>query len=236
MRRTIRKKSDMFHRVLALVKKYPAEVPGYVEAVQRLEERLVRLDLLATQQESGDQQARGSVDRKDQLRDRIMVDYLQHLVRIARAALPSDPALRAAFRLPDARLNRAEFVARVRAMLAEAASRQQVFIAEGMAETFVADLEALLTEYLGVMDQQVLAAAQRIGAVAELPEVAKELMGLVRRLDGINRKRWQKNPELLAAWLSAKDIGWPHAKPDSSGSGPGSAPGSGAAGSGESAA
>ncbi len=214
MRRTIRKKSDMFHRVLALVKRHPSEVPGYVEAVRQFEERLTRLDLLATQQEAGNQQAQGSVGQKDVVRGRIEEDYLQHLVRIARAALPSDPGFRAAFRMPSPRLNRAEFVARVRAMLAAAANRQQVFIAEGMAETFVADLEALLAEYLGVMEQQVLAAAQRVGAVAELPEVAKELMGLVRRLDGINRKRWQKSPELLAAWLSAKDIGWPHPKPD----------------------
>lgn len=222
MKRAIRKKSDMFHRVLALVKKYPSEVPGYVEAVQRFEERLTRLDLLATQQEAGDQQTQGSVDQKDLLRQQMTEDYLDHLVRIARAALPDDPAVRAAFRRPGERLNRAEFVARVRAMLAEATSRQQLFITEGMPETFVADLEGLLAEYLGAMDQQVLAAAQRVGAVAELPEVAKELMGLVRRLDGINRKRWQKSPELLAAWLSAKDIGWPHPKPEAAPGDPGS--------------
>jgi hypothetical protein len=34
----------------------------------------------------------------------------------------------------------------------------------------------------------------------------------VRRLDGINRKRWQKNRELLAAWMSAKDVSWPHGR------------------------
>ncbi|MBK7922235.1 MAG: hypothetical protein IPJ95_01155 [Gemmatimonadetes bacterium] len=189
--------------------------------MRQFEERLTRLDLLATQQESGNQQAQGSVGQKDVVRGRIEEDYLQHRCgsrgrRSVRSGVPGG--------LPDAEpaAQPGGVRGRVRAMLAAAASRQQVFIAEGMAETFVADLEALLAEYLGVMEQQVLAAAQRVGAVAELPEVAKELMGLVRRLDGINRKRWQKSPELLAAWLSAKDIGWPHPKPEVAPGEPGS--------------
>ena len=213
MKRSTRMRLDMIRRVHALSLKYPSTSVGYVDVVRRLGDRLARAESLAAQQETGDLQADAATARKDSLRAVIESEYLEHLVRIAREALPEDPELRNRFRLPGHGVNRQEFVAAVRAILAEAASRRELFIADGMAETFVADLEGLLTQYLEALNQKSLGEAQRVGAVAELPEVAKELMQLVRRLDGINRKRWQKNPELLAAWRSAKDVTWPHVKP-----------------------
>ena len=195
MKRGTRMRLDMIRRVHTLSLKYPSTSVGYVDVVRRLGDRLARAESLAAQQETGDLQADAATARKDSLRAVIESEYLEHLVRIAREALPEDPELRNRFRLPGHGVNRQEFVA------------------DGMAETFVADLEGLLTQYLEALNQKSLGEAQRVGAVAELPEVAKELMQLVRRLDGINRKRWQKNPELLAAWRSAKDVTWPHVKP-----------------------
>jgi len=214
MKRGTRMRLDMIQRVHAFSQKYPSTIPGYVEAVAQMGDRLARAESLAAQQESGDLQSGASTARKDDLREVIVSDYLVHLVRIARVALPEDPDLRNRFRLPRRNLNRQEFVAAVRALLVEAATYRGVFITEGMPETFVEDLTGVLGQYLEAMNQKVLGAAQRVGAVAELPEVTKELMRLVRRLDGINRKRWQKSPELLAAWMSAKDVTWPHVKPE----------------------
>lgn len=225
MDRFTRMRLDMIHRVHALSLKHSATIPGYVDAVQKLGDRLARAESLAAQQETGDLQADASTARKDDLRQVIESEYVEHLVRIARGALPSDPELRNRFRLPGRGVNRQEFVAAVRAILAEAASRRELFIADGMAGTSVEDLEGLLTRYLDALSQKSLGEAQRVGAVAELPEVTKELMQLVRRLDGINRKRWQKNPELLAAWRSTKDVTWPHVKPVAPAPAPGPAPG-----------
>jgi len=219
MKRSIRMRLDMIHRVHAVSLKYPSEIPGYVEAVSQLEERLARAEALAAQQETGALASEASVARKDDLRRVIEADYLVHLVRIARVALPEDPELRNRFRMPARNINRQAFVAEVRAMLVEAATYRGVFVTEGMPETFLEDLGKLLDDYLEALNQKVLGAAQRVGAVAELPEVTKELMQLVRRLDGINRKRWQKNPELLAAWLSAKDVSWPHGRPSADAAG-----------------
>lgn len=212
MKRGTRMRLDMIQRVHAFSREHPSTIPGYVEAVKVMGERLARAESLAAQQESGDLRSGASVARKEDLRRAIVEDYLEHLVRIARVALPEDPELRSRFRLPSRTLNRQAFVAAVRAMLVEAAAYRGVFITEGMPDSFVEDLDQLLTQYLEALNQKVLGEAQRVGAVAELPEVAKELMRLVRRLDGINRKRWQKSPELLAAWMSAKDVTWPHGK------------------------
>lgn len=222
MQRSTRRKLDMIQRVYALSQQHKADIHGYVESMRLLGEKLARAELLATQQETGDMASGTSKARKDELEETIRSEHVEHLARIARVVLPDDPELRRLFKVPRKGLNRQEFVAKLRAMLAEAASRRELFIAEGMPETFVEDLEGLLARYLEAVAQKGLGEATRVGAVAELPEVTSECMALVRRLDGINRKRWQKSPELLAAWLSAKDIGWPHPKPEAAPGDPGS--------------
>jgi hypothetical protein len=43
----------------------------------------------------------------------------------------------------------------------------------------------------------------------ELREVLRQINLVVKRLDGINRLRFRKNPEQLALWARAKDLNWP---------------------------
>ena len=83
--------------------------------------------------------------------------------------------------MPATRLNHQEFVAAVRTILTEAASRRELFIIEGMPETLREKLEGLTVEYLQALGRKALGVAQRIGAVAEIKEVTRELMRLVRR-------------------------------------------------------
>ncbi len=141
-----------------------------------------------------------------EIRRGIVQDHLTHIVRIARVSLSQDPELRRLFLLPEERMNREAFVARVRATLAAAAERRALFITEGLPETFVEELEAQLASYLEANDEKSLQEARRIGAVADLKAVTDGLVAVVRRRDGINRRRWARDRELLAAWLSAKDM------------------------------
>jgi hypothetical protein len=39
--------------------------------------------------------------------------------------------------------------------------------------------------------------------------VAAEIMLIVRQLDALNRFRFRKDAESLAAWKSARDVAWP---------------------------
>jgi hypothetical protein len=213
MDRNTRLRLDTVHRVYALSREHESTIAGYVDAVRQMGDRLTRAESLVAEQETADRDANVSVATKDEVRRIIEQEHLAHLVRIARAALPEEPELQRRFRMPSRRLNRQAFVGAVRAILAAAASRKALFITDGMPETFVEDLEGLVTRYQEALEQKTLGQARRIGAVAELREVTQELMKLVRRLDGINRKRWQKEPALLAEWLNAKDVNWPHDKP-----------------------
>lgn len=211
MRGRVRRKLDAIQRVYALSRLHGCDIAGYVEALDRLGERLAWAESLSVQQEEGDHQAQACCAVKDDLR-RTIEREMAHLARIARALLPDDGQLRLRFTLLPKGINRQTFLAHVRAMLQQAAEHRAVFIRNGMPETFVEDLQALLDRYLDAVAQQSLSAADRVGAVAELPEVAKEMMQLVRRLDAINQLRWQDNAELLAAWRSARKMGWPRAR------------------------
>jgi hypothetical protein len=200
---------DAINRVYVFSQAHQAAIAGYVEAVKQMGELLTRANLLAVQVEAGEHEADGAVAKKNEQRRVIREDHLAHLVRIARVSLTEDPELRSRFRMPRRNLNQQEFVAAVRAILAEAAGRKPLFITEGMPESFVEELETLVTSYVQSVDQKSLGAASKVGARADLKAVTDDLMKLVRRLDGINRKRWQRDTEMLAAWKSAKDVSWP---------------------------
>ncbi len=210
MTRRTRVRLDTVNRVYVFSQAHQATIAGYVEAVKQMGDLLARAKTLAVQVESGERVAEASAARKEDTRRIIQDEHLAHLVRIARVSLPNDPELRRRFRLPRRGANQQKFVASVSAILEEAEQHRDLFIKEGMGETFVAELQALLTTYLAIDDQKSLGALSKVGAGADLKAVAAQLMKLVRRLDGINRKRWQNDTELLAAWISAKDVGSPH--------------------------
>ena len=209
MNRRTRVRLDTINRVYVFSQAHQATIAGYVEALKQMGDLLTRANTLAVQVESGERVAEASAARKEDTRRIIQDEHLAHLVRIARVSLPNDPELRRRFRLPKRGANQQKFVATVGAILEGAEQYRDLFIKEGMAETFVADLQAQLTAYLATDDQKSLSALRKVGAGADLKVVVAQLMKLVRRLDGINRKRWQNDSELLAAWNSARDVGSP---------------------------
>jgi hypothetical protein len=209
MNSMIRRKLAMVSRVRDFCRANPSDTPGYVEALAQLEERLGRAEGLATQQDTGVLTQRGSTKGKAVLRKTIRENHLRHLVRIARGAATVNPELPKRFRLPFKTANGQTFLAAARAMLEQATANKDLFIQDGMPATFLDDLAGVLAEYDQALNGQHQGAALHIGAVAELPELTKELFQLVKRFDGLNLLRFQDNPEKRAAWLAARDMSWP---------------------------
>jgi hypothetical protein len=99
--------------------------------------------------------------------------------------------------------------------------QRELFLQHGMSATFLDELTKLVDQYEQVVDQKLAARSAHIGASADLEAVTAELMLVVQLLDRINRVRYRKDRELLAAWRSARDVAWPSAaKPEPGGSGP----------------
>ncbi len=206
---TIRRKLNTINRVYLFSQRHSAEIPGYIDTVTQLGNGLKRVETLSTQAEAGQSDEAAMIARKIELRRQVEEDHLVHIVRIARAVTPADPELKKRFRRPKGGLGHLPFVATVRAVSAEAASRRELFVGEGLPATFVEDLDRALAQYVEAANAQSAGAAAHVGASADLEVITKELMLLVRRLNGINRYRFRDDAELLAAWNSAKDVAWP---------------------------
>ncbi len=209
MNSMIRRRLDMVSRVREFCRANPSDTPGYVQALAQLEERLARAEALATQQDHGFIKQSGSTKGKAELRKTIRENHLRHLVRIARGAAISNPELPKRFRLPAKTVSSRAFLAAARAMAQEAENHKDLFVQDGMPEKFLDDLNKVLGDYAGKFDGQTEGSAMHIGAVAELKELTKGLMQLVKRFDGLNLLRFQDNPEKKAAWLATRDVSWP---------------------------
>jgi len=209
MNRVVRRRLDRLNRVYSFSKQHLTEVKGYVAAVTQLGEQLDRVGVLTLQSEAGDLEEDASTARKNELRQVIEADHPSHIVRIARSATPADPELRKRFRMPGRGVSLQAFLPAARAMAAEAASRKELLIGEGLPETFLEELNAALDGYAEAVNQKDIGRASHVGARPELAAITREMGLLVRRLDSINRYRFRQDGELLAAWNSVKDVAWP---------------------------
>ncbi|MEO8636430.1 MAG: hypothetical protein ABI587_14240 [Gemmatimonadales bacterium] len=218
MQAVIRRRLDRIDRVFGFSQQHLTEVKGYVAAVTQLGEQLKRVQVLTTQSEAGDLTEDASTALKTELRRVIEEDHLAHFVRIAHSVTPSDPELKKRFRMPERKVSLQAFLPAARALAAEAASRKELLIGEGLPETFLEDLNTALDGYAEAVNQQDIGRASHVGARAELRALTKEMGLLVRRLDSINRYRFRNNAELLAAWNSVRSMSWPSTeKPGSAG-------------------
>lgn len=89
-----RRKLDVGARALEFGHAHPLESPGYAATMVKLEERLVRADMLATQQRDGILAVRAATGYKRDLIGKMRRAHLTHLARIAEVAggeLPESP-------------------------------------------------------------------------------------------------------------------------------------------------
>ena len=87
-----------------------------------------------------------------------------------------------------------------------AQAQQDALVSEGMSPTLLEQLDRMLTEFEAASEAARTARLEHIGARGDLEEVSAELMESVRVLDGHNRLRFGKEPELLVEWNAAKHL------------------------------
>lgn len=91
-------------------------------------------------------------------------------------------------------------------MLALAEANRELFITKGLSGTLLDDLRAAVTGFDKATGESHAGRRDHVGASADLREVAREVLKLVAQLDGLNRYRFRADPELKAAWNSARDV------------------------------
>ena len=206
MNAKVRRTLDMAARALEFGHAHPLESPGYAATMVRLEERLVRADLLATQQRDGILAVRAATRHKRELAQQIRRAHLTHLARIAEEAGSEMPELPQKFLFKPGKGSYRAFRTAARGMQVEAQSRRQELVKHGLVEPVLDDLGRLLDELDAVSERGQEARRVHVGATAQLQVVADEVVRLVKALVGLNRYRFANDPELLAQWESASSV------------------------------
>jgi hypothetical protein len=205
---SIRRKLDMAGRARDFCRTHPDQNPGYTAATQRLEERLTRAEALARQEVAGRQTVTGAVVNKEQLR----LDIHKTIALLAGLAAPAareERELAVGIIRPDVNGSHQAFLTRSRVAAASGSTHKELLTRYGKPDGFLEELNATLDRYEQSLNQQHAGRAAHVGARAELEAVTAEIMLIVRQLDALNRFRFRKNAESLAAWKSARDVAWP---------------------------
>jgi hypothetical protein len=206
MNRTVRRKLEMAVRVRDFSRAHPSADANYAPVLARLEDRIVRMEALAKQQAGGFLVKRSSVVRRRGLRRRLHHELLRHLVTVAEHAAEEDPALLERFRMPQGNAPNEAFRTLARKMLEQGQAGRELLVKHGLADKLLEDLAVAVDQLDASLAETNLGKRDHVGARAELKAVSDEVTRLVELLDGLNRYRFGRDAEMLAAWERARRV------------------------------
>ncbi|HKP49464.1 MAG TPA: hypothetical protein VJU17_05565 [Gemmatimonadales bacterium] len=201
-----RRKLEMGSRALEFSRAHLDDSSGYRATVAQLEEQLQRSTELAARQLEGFVEVRAASARKLELTRSMRRQQLVHLARVARRASKEAPDLAQKFILPRDPAPYLPFKTMTGTMVAEAQRQKELLVKHGLVERVLDSLTESLQEFDAVTEQGAAGRRVHVGASAELDVVADEVVQIVKVLDGLNRFRFARDPELLAAWKSASNV------------------------------
>lgn len=199
----------MVVRVLDFSQIHPSTDPGFIAVLARLQDRATRADALAIQHRDGKAAESAAIARRNGVRYGVLEPMLRHLSQVASLAAKDNPDIAAEFFRPALDGPNNTFITAAKSMYAAATQRKDVFTALALGGTFLDDLQAALAEFDADTVAAHAAHSNKVGATAELQLIGREGQSLVDVLDGFNRARFRSDPELLAAWESARLVTGP---------------------------
>ena len=206
MNRHISRRLEMAVRVRVFSDTHPSADPSFVVVLGRLKEGIDRMLELSGQQVGGFLSKHSSSLRRRDIRRKLRDGLLRHLVTVAEDASAEKPELGAKFQLPAHNLSHVRFQTVARKMLEQGEAERELLVKHGLSDTLLGDLAAAVAEFDASVAETNSGRQDHILAGAELRTVSEEGVQLVEMMDGLNRYRFQKEPQLLVAWDSAKHV------------------------------
>jgi hypothetical protein len=136
---------------------------------------------------------------------------LEAISRTARGVALDMPDILSKFQMPGDPTDH-ELVAAARQFAEDAAPLAAAFVAHGLSESFVADLQAALATFERAVRGRALGRETRAGARADITAALDLAFETLRRLDAIVENRVGGDPNALAAWRLARNVGRTPAK------------------------
>lgn len=206
MNAKIRRRIEMGDRALLFSQAHPDDSTGYGVALARLEALVKRADQLFIQQREGKLQVHAAALRKVELRRTMQLAHLPHFAAAADAASIEVPELPQKFRFPRTSRSFMAFRTAARAVEAEALQWEETLERHGMAGPVLESFRQILGEFESASQRVDSGRLAHIEARAELEKIGREVVRLVKLMDGCNRVRFARDGEALAAWNSARKV------------------------------
>jgi len=200
-------------RLVDFVQAYPFGDGPADEVAARFKAKVERQQVLVAMQQDGEAKRGAQVGKHNDLRQEIIRLPARHLAGIAAAIKTEQPALAAAIGKSLHGLSGQKFLAAVRSLATTLQEQHDVLRAHGMAEETLPTLTGLLAEYEQAVSEANAGRRAHTGARAEMRTLGKELMVLVRQLEGLVIFHFRDKPSVLGAWKSARDVAWPVPEP-----------------------
>lgn len=192
-------------RVLEFCKANPADTAAFTTAVQALEAVLGAA--LAADQAFG-----GGLNtvREATLTRKAEADGIQVMVsavgRIARAIGRDQPGFAARYRIPRSDRSFRGIHNRARELLTRVRAEQDRFTAFGFTAEMADELAARLDRFEAGMTLGNTGLRTHVAARAEARDLTRRLRRHMEELNAINQVRFHDDPDLLAAWNSARNV------------------------------
>ncbi len=184
----------------------PSADANHASVLAKLEETITQMEALAAQQVTGVVSKGSSTVRRKEIRRRLHEGLLRHLVTVADAAAEEQPELTREFRMPSTNASHMAYRTIARTLLDKGVAQRELLLKHGLGETLLDDLRQAVDELDASVEETVESKQRHILARSELRTMSDEVMQLVGVLDGINRYRFAREPQLLAAWDRAKHV------------------------------
>lgn len=212
MRTSIRIRVDMAVRVRDFLRHHPFESANGIAVTAQFEERVARaLDLVAWI-DQGELRRSASVRHLGTIRTRLRREALRHIHRIGLAAARELPDLAGKLRMPKQPTER-QFRAAAGNIAATVAAHRALLDRYGLVDTIPDELEQGLAEFDRITAERNAGRVTHTGARLELADLARDLIAMVRQLDGMMLYRVRDEPMLQGGWASARNVAWPHPRP-----------------------
>jgi hypothetical protein len=206
MNKQVRRTLEMAVRVRDFSRAHPSADASFASVLGRLESSIGRMEALAGQQQGGFLSKHSSTVRRQGLRRRLHRGLLRHLVTIAQDAAGENPALTEMFQLPASNATHKAFQTLARKMLEQGQAQKELLAKHGLADKLLDDLSAAVDEFDASVAETNGGLQGHVLAGAELDTLSDEVKKLVGMLDGLNRYRFDRDPQLLVAWESARHV------------------------------
>jgi hypothetical protein len=125
---------------------------------------------------------------------------------VGESATQDQPEVGPAFRLKSKVRTVSGFLTAVSTMAEAARGQRELLARHGLQDAVLDDLTAKVAAFQEAVRQGAEGRRQHIGATADLHAVAEEIVRVVEVMDGFQRLRFARDPERLAAWVSASSV------------------------------